>query len=288
MKFIVITALVLALVAVEAVVGTAIYRRAKEVAYNGQINDYIRLAVRLANSIDMALEQGKTETPDLSATLSGSKITFDGVEREYTADASVANNVSIREVNIYRLKEICNNPSADEFIKSDETVYAVYSEKQEDGKVRLTFRSFTELIADVSYEGFGGIAVFSGSGRSEFVDQSNEGETLSSNGDEDPMAKLAEYRLSIEDVEKASAITVDAGSKVYALSVAPMHSATAYTVGGYADYSAGQRGLAGLLLLISLSTLIISIRRCSSISARTSSARRKIKKRISSPSIPRG
>ena len=203
MKFIVITALVLALVAVEAVVGTAIYRRAKEVAYNGQINDYIRLAVRLANSIDMALEQGKTETPDLSATLSGSKITFDGVEREYTADASVANNVSIREVNIYRLKEICNNPSADEFIKSDETVYAVYSEKQEDGKMRLTFRSFTELIADVSYEGFGGIAVFSGSGRSEFVDQSNEGETLSSNGDEDPMAKLAEYRLSIEDVEKA-------------------------------------------------------------------------------------
>ena len=256
MKFIVITALVLALVAVEAVIGTAIYRRAKDVAYNGQINDYIRLATRLANSIDMAFEEGKTQTPDLKATLSGTKITFDGVGREYSAEASIANNMRVHDVNVYRLTEICNNPSADEFIKSDDTVYVVYSEAQEDGTVRLAFRSFTELTADVSFEGFGGIAVFSGSGRSEYVGYASGGETLSGEGD--PIAKLSEYRLSIENVDKASAITVDAGSTVYALSVAPLRVASVYTVGGYADYSAGQKDLAGLLLLISLATIIIA------------------------------
>lgn len=250
MKFVEITALLLALLIVEIVIGVAVYRHAAEVAYNGQMNDYLRCISRLAKSVDAAIETGKTQTPDVWGTLSGKEFTLSDSTGNYVADANIADNLTKRSVNIYRLSEVCNNQSADERITSDEKVYVVYSEPQESGTVNLSFRDLADLTAGMSFEDFGGIALFSGSGRSEYIAESAELAPA-----EDVMSKLAEYRLSLKDAMQSSARTVSAGSAVYALSVSPLQAAPTYTVGGYADFSGGQRMLNALKLQIILSII---------------------------------
>ena len=249
MKFIEVTALLLALLAIEIVIGVAVYRRASEVAYNGQMNDYLRCISRLAKSVDEALEAGKTQTPDVSGTLAGSKFRLDDSATEYTADDNIADNLTNRNVNIYRLSEICNNnQSVDERITSDQKIYVIYSEPQGDGTVKLSLRDFADLTDGMSFEDFGAIALFSGSGRSEYIAGAAEAAPV-----EAEMEKLAKNRL------QSSARTVSAGNAVYALSVSPLQAAPTYTVGGYADFSGGQRMLNALKLQIILSIIGIAL-----------------------------
>ncbi len=259
MKFIEITALLLALLIVETVIGIAIYRHAAEVAYNGQMNDYLRCITRLAKSVDGAIESGKTQEPDMEGTLSGTVLRL--FDHDYTADTNIAKNLGERNVNIYRLSEVCPNQSADERILSDETVYVIYSEPQEDGTLKLSFRSLAGLTENVSFEIFGGITVFSGSGRSEYVcrTKNEENGETEQETDAEPTNQLEKYRLSLSKTSESSAQTVQTDRTVYALSVAPLAAAPTYTVGGYADFSGGQKELNGLKVQIILSMVCIGL-----------------------------
>lgn len=93
MKFVEVTALLLALLIVEIVIGVAIYRHAAEVAYNGQMDDYRHRISRLADSVDHAIENGKNRTPAFTGTLDGTGFRLSNSEKSYEADANIAGNL---------------------------------------------------------------------------------------------------------------------------------------------------------------------------------------------------
>ncbi len=258
MKFIEITALVLALLIVETVVGIAIFRHAREIAYNGQMNDYLRSISRFADHLEDVVERERTQEPDLSATLTGTGLKFEDSGRIYTADSNIAENLKNRNVNLYRLSEVCTNSTADARIREDQTVYVIYSEATEGGTLKLALCSLDRLLAGIPADGFGGIAIFSGSGRSEFVAESGEDDGIYLPVGTHPESRsaldeLQKYRLSLTMDQLHSATTVKTGSTVWALTVTPLEIAGSYTVGGYADFTAGQNALDALGIQIVLS-----------------------------------
>ena len=263
MKLVVVTALVLALLIVETVVGVAIYRHAREIAYNGQMNDYLRNVSRVAKTLDETIEAYKGKTPDISGTLSGTGLTFDDSGRTYTANVNIAENLKSRGVNFYRLSEICPNSTADARILEDQNVYVIYSEERTDGSVRLALCKLATLLEGSSPEGFAGIVIFSGSGRSEFIAEADEEEILTQVDtkpeNQSGLDELQKYRYSLEADQLHSATTVKAGGTVWALSVTPLEIAETYTVGGYADFSAGQAELNALGTQIILSMIGVGL-----------------------------
>ena len=258
MKFVVVTAFLLALLIVEVVIGVAVYRHASEIAYNGRMNDYERSASRLALSMDEAIEAGKTQTPDLTGTLkSDNTFLLSDSDVSYKCDPAIAENLA-KGVCIYRLREICNrNQTADDRINSDDTVYVIYSEKQEDESYLLSFRSFADLTSEISFEGFGAITIFSGSGRSEYIDGTAD---ENSGIGEDLPDELKEYRMDPDNVTANGDQRITVGSGVYTLWTQTLQSAPAYTVGGYADFSGGQKELnslrsQGILSIVGITAL---------------------------------
>lgn len=262
MKFIEVTAMLLAMWIIETVIGIAVYRHASEIAYDGQMENYLRGVSRVADALDEAIGAGKTRTPDLSGSLSGTTLTLEGAGRTYAADATIADNLRTRSVNLYRLSEVCSTASADERIRSDPAVYVIYSEENADGTLALALLDLGDMVRGISPEGFGGIAVFSGSGRSEFVCRTDEEGRLTvtgESGDRTAIDELQKYRLSLDGGELHSARTVRAGDEVYALSVASLEEARSYTVGGYADFRDGQTALTALATQIILSMVGIGV-----------------------------
>ena len=263
MKIIVLTAMVLALLIVETVIGIAICDRAKKVAYEGQMTNYMHSASRVAQALDSAVEKAKDRTPDITGTLSGKEFTLDDTSRKYSADANIAANLKSRGVNFYRLSEICPNTTADSRILDDSKVYVIYSAPQSDGTVKLSFIDLSSMFKGSSPEGFDGITLFSGSGRSEFVAETqDDGSILQLKGtgeNKQAFEELQKYRLSLTEENLNSATTVKAGNAVFALSVAQMQTASNYTVGGYDNFSEGQRAIDGLGTMVIISMIVICV-----------------------------
>ena len=266
MKLVVVTALVLALLIVETIVGIAIYRHAREIAYNGQMNDYLRNVSHVAKSLDEAIEAGKEKEPDLSGRVSGTELVLvdAGQTRVYTADGNIAQNLKNRGVNLYRLSELCPNSTADARILDDPNVYVIYSEERDGGSwFKLSLCKLPALLEGASPEGFAGIVIFSGSGRSEFIAEAGEEDNMIPIGatpeNESGLEELQKYRLSLAADQLLSATTVKAGGVVWALSVSPLEAAETYTVGGYADFSAGQAALNALGTQIILSMIGVGL-----------------------------
>ena len=263
MKVVVVAILILALMIVEAILGVALYGRAVSVAYDGLMDDYQRRIGQLAASVDDLLEKGRTLEADRTGTLKGKDLTVDG--SAYTVDDNIGRNLENYAINIYQLSDLCTNATADEAIRSDDRVFVIYSYRTagEDGTLALKFIDLAALASELPFEGFGGVAVFSGSGRSVFVVETGTDEARVSGapqeaGEGTPLGELSQYRRTMSEGSDTTT-TVQIGGATYALTVAKLTAADNYTVGGYADFSAGQKQLGRLRAQLIASLIVIAI-----------------------------
>ena len=261
MKFVIVAIMILALMGVETILGVTLYARTVSVAYDGLMDDYQRRIGQLAASMDGLLETGRSSDAAHTGTLKGKDLTIDGAS--YTADDSIGRNLENYAINIYPLSDLCTNATADEAIRSDSRVFVIYRTAGEDGTLTLKFVDLAALCAELPFVGFGGVAVFSGSGRSVFVIETGTDEARVSGapqeiGEGTPLGELAQYRRSMSEGTDTTT-TVKIRGATYALTVEKLSAADNYTVGGYADFSGEQRQLGVLRAQLIASLIAVGV-----------------------------
>ena len=242
MKHAIIASIVLVLVALELILGVTLAERTVTFARAGVRSGYERDIVQIAEGFDEILISGKETVPDFTGSISNeTEIVING--RTYTAAFNVGRNLKNNPVNIYTLSEICDNASADEYIISDERVYAVYSSPCGEDGVNLSFKNLEEITTLLSYAGFDGIVVFSDSKRAVFIKSALlEDEEISY------LKSLFSYAFKSFEGKIDTQIINDGGSP-YALSVSKAENG-GYYIGGYADFTGAAKETAAIRRVI--------------------------------------
>ncbi len=230
MKLLKITILVIVLITVELVLGATMYQGAVSMAQEGIKNGYVEEIRRVALRFDEALASGKTALPDYTGNVTEDNVlVIDG--KNYVAAFNVGKSLRTNSVSIYSLSEICDNSSADNFIISDDKVYAVYSTEVAGG-ADLAFTDLSKITEGFTVFGFDGLVVFSNSGRAAFIKKQAAAEIAA----ETEIKAALDYPSEL-DVGETSVKTVEIGGVTCALAITGFENAD-YFVGGYADYTA--------------------------------------------------
>lgn len=246
--------ILIALIAIEAVLGFTLFFNAEKTAFNGLMSGYGKEVVRAAEKFDAIIAVGAGETPEFTGRISGgtdASIVIDG--REYTAAENIGRNLRAGGVTFYALKELCDNNSADAFITENEKVYAVYSKTGVSGYTDLDFFDAAELIGGLDYAGFDGYAVFSPSRRTVII-RDGAAEKISESGETEDVLKAKERSESIKNgwdyafnlpESDAKVVTATLEETTYAVAIVKL-SETDYYFCGYADFADGTFALTGL------------------------------------------
>ena len=244
MRVVQVIILIMVLLVVEIITGFVFYNRAESVAYDGVKEGYVIDSKRIAENFDVLVTEDYKYGIhfDYLGTVDDKTITIDGHSYQIETH-SVETTLKEREINFYSLAELCRDDEEDAFIKDNNIVYAVYSEKFYDGTkdiINLRFRDISHFIDEefLSY-GFESIVLFSESRRVVY----SQGEVLKS------------YKTNVEDTNESTIVT-KLGDKYYIVSMSPVGN-TSYYIGGYDDFTTSQNNINSLKLQI-LICLIIS------------------------------
>ncbi|MBQ9480711.1 MAG: EAL domain-containing protein, partial [Clostridia bacterium] len=167
---------------------------------------------------------------------------YGGEDYSYQINNTIKTNILSKRLNFYELSEIFDNPSADVFIRADKNVYAVYGKSGAGDSMELCFRNVETLLEKVSLRSFDGFVVFSESRRTVYVNRPELKPYL------DYSLYFSKGGVSTESVKIAG--------KNYALSLSPLND-TDFYMGGYADFSTGDKIVSSLKNQVGITTAIL-------------------------------
>ena len=256
MKILKVIVLAFILLAVEFLVGAFVFTKTKDFSMSEMQGVYGEAVKSVSADISKRLKDGADLAPDFSTEITGSGderfITLN--EKQYRVAAWDRLKVN-GAVNIYMLSEVCNNQSADEYILSDKTVYAIYGTiAAGEDIVHLNFCKLDRVFDGVNVFGFDGYAIFSESKRVLYAIEgggamTDEAFTKFKNDfsykTEMPAKDVSTPVLSNDDAEYMFAINRIEGFDYY--------------VGGFVDGTALQKSISDLGIFIIIFFVVLAI-----------------------------
>ncbi|MBP5242441.1 MAG: EAL domain-containing protein, partial [Clostridia bacterium] len=250
MRIVQVVVLTLILLVTEFATWFTVYTKAVGLAYDGLQKEYTSDVKRVGDNLNALLisdAAAPATAYDWTGTLSDITLEVEG-KHSGTAASSVRKNLAENSVSFYTLYELFENRSGVDVLLSDSNVYAIYSEKQEDGSVVLSARNFTDLVNETfSLFGFEGIVLTSDGGRIIYPST---------------RATLTKLDISTGYIERKNlpeegTLTRLVANEKYVLSLTKI-AGTQYYIGGYADFSEESAAISSLSMQIIIMAAILS------------------------------
>ncbi len=244
MKRVKVIVLAVILLTIEVVVGVIINSKARYTATNEIINGYSESAKSISAELASAIKAGETLPKDLTTVMTKTENTYKMELNGKSYTVSVGEKIRADGFNVYTLIDMCDNITADDYIKNDKNVYAIYSTA--DGEnTNLSFIKADRLTEGFKLFGFNGFALFTESKRAVYVNG-----TLSDGGlyGESYKGELPTDGVKVDNVEFN-------GNKYY-FSLCRLEN-TKYVIGGYVNAAESGAALAQLSRVILLSFIAL-------------------------------
>lgn len=248
MKKVKIIVLAVILLTIEIVVGLIINSKARYTATNEIINGYTESAKSISLEMASAIKAGEAKSKDLTAVMTKDANTYKMELNEKLYTVSLGEKLREDGLNIYALSEICDNITADDFIKNDKNVYFIYSNV--DGEnTNLSFIKASKLTEEFNLFGFNGFVLFTESKRAVYVN----GGSLAGDGGLYGQSFQGEFPTEGVRVEN-----LELNGNKYYFSLCRLESSK-YIIGGYVNASESGAALSQLSRVILLSFIVLGV-----------------------------